>query len=265
MQKEAISVYDPSDPIEKAIQDAFHETDPGWLPSYPCRLLADAISSAKVFDDNWLRNPILLTHRISYFFNPVMNQSKETMVFLTHLIFLRDILENRNIDSYLHSPVLFVTVPIARYLFREYPIHIHVNMDLLKADNPNVDFEEVGATLISDRQDVKVSDNTILRVHPLETKTDFEQADSSVVMGIQEQTGFETKVAVSLIGDGVFQIDTHEREIYPDDRIFDKKNSSEGVILAVEPGDTGLVYVNYDDGDKTSISKEQFDTRFIIV
>ena len=138
--KEAIAVYNPQDdPWQSAIQDAAKEITGNWLPSFPCQQLAKAVASLKIGTD-WLVRDDLLTVRAHYLFAPYLTENKETLVFVTHLLYLRDILENKEICSNLNDPIVFVSSLLASFLFRDSPVHIHVNTDLLRAANPKAEF-----------------------------------------------------------------------------------------------------------------------------
>jgi len=261
IEKEGVAVYYPEDPLERAIQDASHAHVGEWLSSYQCQLVASAISSLKIFDTDWITNEELFRQRMDYLFDLAMTNNKDILVFVTHKLYLRDILENREINAYLHSPVVFVTKPIAHFLLREYPIHIHVIRERILAKN-DADLFTIGGMLLSDGEDVSI-DECILEVKTvsnadLEFPVKQEEAEDIGLM-----TG--VKAAASQIAPGVFQIDEHERVLRPDQEIWDKELREDGVILAVEPGETGKITIRYTDGHDTSIGKMFFDHRFVVV
>ena len=158
LAKESISVYNPQDEWEKAIQDAYHASsdDGDWLPSFACQSIAKATANLKGLN-NWLDNESLFFQRASYFFAPHMSSNKDKLVFSTFPLFLYDIMENNEIDAYLHDPITFVTLPIAHYLLRDYPVHIIVDYSVLRSDNHDADFLDVGGLVVVSGQNIKLS------------------------------------------------------------------------------------------------------------
>ena len=259
----AISVYAPSDPWENAIQDAAKQIAGNWLPSHPCQLLSRTISSLKLGTD-WLDRSDLLPVRASYLFSPHLIDNKQERVFVTNLLFLRDILENREINANLHEPISFLTVPLAHFLFRNRPVHIHVNEDLLRAANPKAEFLDVGGFLIARKGDIEIRDGVIaeVRYYGKQQKEEVQ----SIVAEIKSDSGLRfMKVAAREIEDDVFQIDEHFRDIRPESYVWDKINRSKAQVVEVEPGETGIVRMIYMSGEEKSIAKEEFDQQFIII
>lgn len=262
MQKTAIAIYDPKDPWERAVQDTAKEYLGTWLPSFACQAVARGIASLKSFSD-WMEKPELYKHRIRYFFAPKFTENKSHVVFVTHLLFLRDMLENREINALLHDPVVFVTRPIAHYLLREYPIHITLDYERLKADNKDTKSIEVGGMLIYQDVNVKLSPESVLDVRSQQNDRFQYPVDQSDVDRVRYQTGI--KAAARAISRGVFKIDEHNRALLPDMKVYDKEKRAEGHIFLVEPGDTGLVGITYLDGTQVTVSKLFFDTRYAVV
>ncbi len=256
MQKEAISVYNPQDPIEKTVQDAYHATSNEWLDAAGCRSVAKAITSLKVFDEKWLDDIRLVEQRISYFFAPFMTQNKDTVIFVSHALFIRDIIENKEINSHLHSPVTFVTVPLAHYLLTEYPIHIKIDSHALKSANYKHHWIDVGGLLISE-SDVKLG-SAIKEVS-------IRQEDPDLRKLINEVQGVNFQKAASIeMSPGVFHIDEHKRNIRPGDIVWDKEDRRQAQVHFVELGEVGEISVEYPDGKKKSFLKETFDRRFVV-
>ncbi len=258
-KRTAIAIYNPSDPLERAVQDSYHKVHGEWLGSYPCQTIACAIQKLKSLDD-WLDNPDLLEHRISYFFAPHMSYKKDSMVFLTHLLFLRDILENSEINAYLHGPITFVARPLAHYLFREYPIHIHVKVSTLKGYN-DVDWLDLDGLLISE-SDVLLERRAISQIIATQQQDQVQKMLSEVNELPQESL---TKAALSMVSPGVFKSDRHERDIAADDVVWDKGEREKALVKIVEPGETGLIWLEYNNGLTVSIPKISFDERYVSV
>ncbi len=264
MKKQAIAVFNPQSPIEQAIQNASHAADGEWLGSYQCKLMANAISTMKCFDE-WEENTDLLNLRVSYLFSGHMIKHRESLVFVTHMLFLRDILDNKEINGYLHDPIIFMSRPLAYYLFREYPIHLHVNTSVLKADNKKVNFTDIGGFVIVDNQDIVLNRNAIDNIVSVNNKKNECVIDQGILQSIKQNSELHKKVAVSLVGDGVFKIDEHERTLKPDMEVWHKENRATGNIFLVESGESGLVGIRYNDGAEELIPKESFDNEFIVV
>lgn len=262
VDKEAIAVYYPNDPVERAIQDAFHQSEDQWLSMHACKLVARSIMSMKLIDPIWLDDDILLTQRITYFFEPHLIHNKDEMVFLTHPLYLRDILENREINSYLYDPVTFVTLPLAHYLFREYPIHIHIDRGVVTAHNDDADFFSVGGLLISET-DVGLPPESIINIQTVKNKDLKNEASPEAVYKLRQQVG--VKAASTEISKGVFKIDEHERSLLPAETVWDKNRRTRGEITYVEPGENGLVAIQFEDGTELTIGKQFFDYRFVVV
>jgi len=259
MEKKGISVYDPSDPLERAIQDSYYKIHGEWLGAYPCQTIARAIGKLKSLND-WLDNPDLLEQRVSYFFAPYMSRQKDFMVFLTHLLFLRDILENSKINDYLHGPITFVTRPLAHYLFREYPIHIHVKVSTVKGYN-DVDWVDLGGLLISDR-DISLEHDAILRIIATQQQDQVHKMLLDI-NGLPQKS--LNKSALTMVSPGVFKNDFQERNLMADDIVWDKNDKEQVLVKIVEPGDTGLIWLEYNNGATVSIPKISFDERYVSV
>lgn len=247
-------VYYPSDEFERALQDASYKHEGKWLSQKDCQLMARAIVVLKTGNPGWTTG--LHKERAAYFFSPQMTSQKDRLVFVTYPLFVRDILENNEFNSYLHSPVTFMTKPLAHYLFREYTIHLHLDKDKLLSVNSGVHFVQVGGLVMAD-------ENVVLDKECIAGMVTPENRNQAFDMG--ESTLDEVKLAASLVAPGVFQIDEHERALLPDTEVWDKDNRTKGIISNVEPGETGSVEINYDDGHNMTIGKQFFDQRFVVV
>ncbi|MHA2279511.1 MAG: hypothetical protein ACXAC5_01280 [Promethearchaeota archaeon] len=259
----AIAVYQPSDPWENAIQDAAKQMTGNWLSSHPCQLISQVVASLKLGTD-WLERDDLLPIRASYLFNPQLVDEKQKRVFVTHLLFLRDVLENREIDENLHQPIAFLSVPLAHFLFRNCPVHIYVNEDLLRAANPKADFLDVGGFLVAREGTVEIKDGVIseVRYYGSQNAEEVQQ----IVRQVQEDSGLRfMKAAAREIEEDVFEVSEHFKDIRPDSYVWDKINRDKARILEVEPGETGVIFLKYLDGKLDSIPKPDFDCRFIII
>lgn len=240
MQKKAIAVYDPEDPLERAIQDNAHKFNGGWLPSHECQLMAQSIASLKAFD-TWMGEINLLDHRMSYFFDPKMIANRDIMVFVTKPIFIRDIFENDKISTSLHDPIVFMTKPLAHFLHREYGVHIHVDCNNLFSLNDRENFVDIGGLMIS-LEDAVITDECI-----------------DQILYFNKPDGHNQKAASTLIRDGVFGITDHKKELLPNVAVWNKTTRRRGTVQEVQPGEEGLVTVMLDDGVQDSFAKSTFD------
>lgn len=222
------------------------------LNDHECDLIARSLSTLKSFD-NWLDQTDLLEHRLSYFFSPHMCQDKSFMVFMTHPVFLRDILENLEINEYLHGPVTFVTSPISYYLFQEYPVRLYFDSSSLKSFNKTnqINWLDIGGLLIADGT-VKISPNNLIDVKC--NDPNFQSLIQSSVIN---------KTALSLISPGVFKSDEVDRPFVPGDQLWDKKDRVSCEVSKVDPGEAGLILIMYNGDRFVSVSKTEFDTRYI--
>lgn len=242
----AIAIYQPSDPLEKAIQDTYHEYEGGWLPAHVCQLAAKAFASLKMFDPTWIEEDHLYKRRCAYWFVPEFAMNKDVLVFLTMPVYLRDIIENNEINNVLHSPVVFVTPPMARYLYKEYSVKIYIKKDVLISDN-KCQWFNIGGLLVTN-SDVNLSKDSIMKVkHAADI-------DIPKILG----------KAASLVGSGIFQIDEHERFLVPGMKVRDKANITVGTIDRIEPGENGMIYMIFSTGN-TSIGKQFFDLKFSLL
>ena len=263
--KQAIAIYDPADdPWESAIQDAAKEMTGNWLPSFPCRLLAKAVASLKVGTD-WLSRDDLLPVRAHYLFAPHMSDGGEQLVFVTHLLFLRDILENGEINSNLHDPIVFVSSHLANFLFRDSPVHIYVNTDLLRAANSKAEFLDIGGLLICHEGNIELKNGVVVDVQYNGSEMNRERT-SGLVSDIQNRQGISfSKAAAKEIAPDVFKIEEHFSELLPDTEVWDKTTRSKAQITAVEASENGIVWLRYSDGNEISVPKQEFDLNFVVV
>jgi len=262
IEKEAIAVYYPQDPLERAIQDAFHKYDEGWLPMYSCKLALRAITALKMFDPYWFEGPIV-RQRIEYLFTPNFADPKEEVIFLTHPLYLRDILENREINSYVYDPIAFVTQPIAHYLFREYPVHMKIDQARLASENQDITLLYIGGMILADQENVHLPAECITDIQVVKNKSLEREVPPELVFDIQKDVG--VKVAATERDRGVFHIDEHERVILPSMTVWDKLRKVRGEIEYVEPGENGVIAINLIDGTSLTVGKQFFDHRFVIV
>lgn len=260
--KTAIAVYFPSDTWEKAIQDACKQATNEWLPAYPCQLLARSIASLKIGTD-WLEKEELMPVRASYLFNQhLCDNDKRVQVFTTHFLFLRDILENNEINIKLHNPIVFMTPHLANFIFRNNPVHIYLNADFLHSFNKGAKFVDVGGLSICE-ENLMVNRGMITDVLYY-GKQDRKNVDKLTGV-LSDGLGVQLKVAASEIHKEIFKIDEHFKDVRPGMRILDKLKSSEADVLEVEPGETGIVRFKYLNGNEGSIAKEDFDQQCVIL
>ncbi len=263
MKKKALTVYSPDDKWESAIQDSAKHFTGNWLPAYPCQLLSKTICSLKLGTD-WLDNEKLFPARASYFFSDHLMANKQERVFATQLLFLRDILENREINAKLHEPMAFMTTPLAYFLFRDCPVHIHINEGLLRAANKKIEFVDVGGFLIAKEGNIEIKDGVVsdVRYYGRQDSTEIKK----VVDQIRNDCGLRfMKAAATEVAFDVFEIDEHFKDIRPGSKVWDKINRSEGNVVEVQPGETGIVHVEYPNGKLVSIPKQEFDLNFVIM
>ncbi|KKM19148.1 hypothetical protein LCGC14_1658540, partial [marine sediment metagenome] len=252
------------DPWESAIQNAAKEITGNWLPSFPCQLLAKAVASLKVGTD-WLVRDDLLPVRAHYLFSSYLADNKEQLVFVTHLLYLRDILENKEINSILHDPIVFMTDHLANFLFRDSPVHICVNTDLLRAANSKAEFLDVGGLLICHKGNITLDDGVITDVRYHGSEMNRERT-SGLVNDIQKRQGISfSKAAAKEIAPDVFRIDEHFPELVPDTEVWDKLTRSKAQVTAIETSENGIVWLRYSDGSETDIPKQEFDLNFVVL
>ncbi len=258
--KNAISVYDPADPWEKAIQDASKAVTGSWLSSYPCQLLAKAVVALQC-NEEWIDREDLMPARAHYMFTPSLISNKQDLVFVTHLLFLRDILENNEINSQLHQPIAFLTRPLAHFLFRHCPVHMLLKADLLRSANRKVEFQEIGGFVIVSKGDVSL-EGAISDVHYHGSHVDAFMNLRDDAMPLRKAAG---RIEVDDVGEETVYSSEHFRALRINDRVWDKEKKLEGRLEEIEPVINGDIVVEYDNGEIQRLSKEKFDESYIVL
>ena len=262
LRKAEFKIYQPTNPLEKKVQENFHEISNDWLDEKTCKLIVSSIASLKSFDD-WLEKDNLLKTRMSYFFVSEMTSEKGTMVFLTHPLFVRDILENREIHTTLFNPISFVTTPIADFLFHDYPVHIYVNMDSVKRENRDKLFVDVGGLIICEKN-VNLPQGCVEKIKVVHEDPETAKSMYQTILNIQGDTDTLTRYAAKMIATGVFQLEETERNLHPDMKVWDKRERKPGTIEYVDKGERGDVVIEYEEGVQRKIPKSLFDNKFIV-
>lgn len=253
--KKAIAVYNPQDPWEQCIQEMSYKYTVQWLSAFRCKLLANSIAKLKC-NDNWVDEGELGELRASFFFKPTFGQHKNTLVFVTHILFLRDILESNSIDKYLHGPIMLMSRSLSHFLFREFPVHIHLDKKQVFLNNKHL--IDIGNVFISDEFSVNV-ENAIKNVFSVDAK---KQPIVDSILGTSSSV--LQKAAMKEIDEDIFAIGEHERIIRTNMKVRDKHSKDEGVVTEVEPGDTGLVFIRKGVNHELTISKNEFDLHFVV-
>jgi len=258
MLKKALSVYNPEDPLEKAIQNSHHHFNNGWLNSYECQLAAKALESLK-YGQEWLKEENLFSIRTHHIFSPETQGDGEEIVFVTYPVYLRDILENKKISSISHDPVVFMSKALAFFLFQEYPIHIIVKLSGI----PESLFQ-IGGLYISE-------ENVTLDKEAIVGFKIMDEEKKPQITSLINQINMDTKIcldktAVSLRSEGVFGLDRGvDLAFKADDRVQHRKTRKAGRVDTKEPGDSGNVIVVYDDGEQAKFNKHEFVLNFMYI
>jgi len=261
--KNAIAVYNPQTDWEEAIESASKKVTGQWLPSHSCQLLARAVACLKC-DDDWVNDEKLMGIRAFYLFSPQMISNKDELVFVTHLLYLRDILENQEINAVLHAPITFITKPLAHFLFRDCPIHIRINNDMLRAQNKKADIIDIGGCTISENDNINLEDVICGITYVGEKKEDAEKTQM-VIDDIQNKSGFTfTKAAAQEIQEDIFMIEEHHSAITPASIVWDKLVRVKAEVIEIEPSENGLIKLRYVNGNEKNIPKQEFDQRFSV-
>jgi len=254
INKAANIVYSPVDSLERAVQNSYHKYTGQWLTAFECRLTAKAISALK---SEWLSQDKTLMVRIDHLFNPEMIGRMEQMVLPTHLFFLRDILENHKISEQIHSPITLVSKKLAHFLFQDFPIHVVIKKHALKMN----DAIQVGGLLIFEER-VELPPDAIEGVDA--TGLDRELIIENVQEIVRSIKGMSlNKMAVRMVGPGVFGLENIELNIRADQKVQNKVNKKIGIIDVIEPGDEGLITVKYNDGMYEVVDRIEFVRGFI--
>lgn len=259
--KKSSPIYNPQDELERAIQDAFHKYNQRYLTAFECRLAAKTIASLKIKND-WVYEDKLLPTRMDAIFGPKMSSDDQQVVFATSLLFFRDIMENQRISGVLNDPVVLVSKPIAYYFLREYPLHLIIDIGKIK----QADFIRIGGLNITETNvsvsraclaGVKINNEMNKKYIATEVRQIVRDADKLCNSPM-------SKAAVKLKGEGVFRLEYGiEPEIKADDFIQHKISKKTGKVNFVEPGDTGWIGVQYDDGDMDIFKKSEFNINFV--
>lgn len=255
-KKISIPIYNPNNELEALVQEQYHASSStaGWLSMQECRLFTDAIYSLKRYSQEWFENKAILKNRISYFFAKEMNPDSSEIIFMTFPIFLRDILERNLLDDYLSAPVVFVTKPIAYYLFPEYTVQIVLDKFKLEALNSDV-FDKIGNLWISNKN-VKINKETIVQIKS--SKNTF-----NIVKKITTLQDFK-KTAVTEISRNIFKIDPDEKYLSTGSSVLYKLHNIPGIIKQVEPGESGHIHIKLENGKMIAVDKINFDKHFVV-
>jgi len=253
IEKTAISVYDPDNVLEKAIQSVYNQYYNKWLTAYECQAFARAIYALK---PRWVHQEKYLDLRLAYLFNETMVGNKDIVIFPSRPIFLREILENREINSYIYDPIVFVTQPIFHWLFKDYSVGIYLDYSKIKAANSGIKMMDIGGLTLIDKDDIAITEESIVKVvsKDMNVKTIVDDFSSSL-----------QKVAHTEISRDMFKIDEDERDIFPGDQAWNKESKEFGFVFQVDPGEKGNIYMKIKDGAEQLVPKEEFDSKFVLV
>jgi len=259
LDKESIAVYSPQDPLEKYVQDTYHQYNDDWLISSSCQLATKAIISLKMYS-RWLDDEHLIESRMRYFFDLKMTERRNQVVFLTFPLYLRDILENEKIDSFLHCPIVFVAPRIAYWIFKEYPVHIYLNESALKAENGQTKFLSVGGLNLVENADVKITKSMIDKIRTIESH----DLIADIVKDYDQKESMKKAAEIEILRD-IFKITNLEKDLQPNLRIWNKSERIYGTIESVQPGEVGEVEITYDNGSGCKIGKNEFELQHTVV
>ena len=260
MNKQSIAVYSPDDPVEKDIQNVHKEITGEWLPSFACQAVLKSIISLKGFD--WINDETLRKTRLKFIFEEIFGLNKSLMVYPTHLLYIRDIIENSQINSVIHGPITLVSQPLAFFLFREFPMHITFSVDMIKSVNDNM--LSVGSLLIAN-DSVKFN---------LEAIDEIRYNGNNVQLFLDifeniykpQHRKVATKVIEQPFGkEEIFTTDEHNIALFAGMSVMNKETSEQGSIVQINPDVVGNVYVKLNNGDMVCIKKIDFYTKFAIL
>ena len=224
-------------------------------------LLSSAIFHIKS-SDRWLEDDSLLGIRSRYFFEPYMVDETGPVVFLTHPLFVRDILEKKRINGYLNSPILFVSRPLAGFIFKEYTAHILLDAKKLQERNKGIKWISLGGCLMPvSNHDIDITDCVVKttvgpdedikrRIDRYKLLKEMERDASLVIKAAMKTKNPETEI---------WEPSEHERDLPPGTRIIDKVKRTYAVVKYCEPGKNGYVEVEYAGGKTKKIRQDQFD------
>ena len=254
------------DPLEEVIAQCYQENIGGDLDSHKCEILACALEALKVYTD-WLDDEKLLHERISYLFNPSMIKQTGIVAFLTHPLFLRDILENGEIHAAVHSPIAFVAPKLATFLFREYPVLLFLDLQNLRQLNQALNFIQVGGLVVVDSsKNVRINNDTLKNVVTQSgDKLRSIDCQSEVDRMIEQSDWQIQRVAAVRYDDDPdhWALDQHEKSIRPGQTVRSKEDGHSATVSVVEPGEVGQIIVDQDGGQDT-VSKMEFDHKYVL-
>lgn len=216
--------------------------------------MAQATANLKRYSE-WTEESDLGDVRASFFFRPALSEHKNTVVFVTNILFYGDIIESKRISSYLHGPVVLMPRSLAHFVFKEYSIHLH--LDWSKVQSQNEKFMNIGSVFIADGFDVNI-ENAIKNV----ISVDFTK--QNIVELMNNESHVLQKAAMTEIEDEVFSIEKQDRFLKANMVVQDKFDKDNGIITEVEPGDTGFVFIRKGNNHQISVSKNEFDHYFVV-
>lgn len=235
-------VTNSDDPLINTVQAASFKSSGTYLRDEECKLFLKAIYSLKLFSDGkWAEK--LSDVRLSYFFHPSLSKYKNEMIFVSYPLFMSDIIENLEINSYLHDPIVMMASPLAFYLFKEYPVNLVLDMNILRSKNRDVKFNDVGGITIIDGQNLDLED---------------------AIINIKNNESMNKQAATEISRD-VFAIDEIDKNLDPGSKLWDKETRSIVTVVSCDVGTTGNVTVSDKLDEIKIVPKLQFDQKFSII
>lgn len=258
-----LEVYNPTNDLERTLQEQYHKATNEWLSEQECKQLYRSITSLKWTNEDWLNNSKLLSHRISYFFNKAFAQDRKTVVFPTYPIFVRDILENNKIEYVLHRPVTFVTTSIFHYLFPEYPVGLVFDYQLLKSQNKHTKLHDFGSIVSTYDDSVVFEDGTMVKVL-IRDNSKVDQNFHELLQNLRCVSQVISRSAAAQYGENLFRIDDDETTNVIGQSVINKVTRQTGKIELFEPHENGLIFIRQSNGKLDPVTKMVFKSEYVV-
>jgi hypothetical protein len=125
IQKEAIAVFNPQDPVEQAIQNAYHESSGQWMTMGAMNSFIRGMATYRGLSGRLSRSP----QQTSSLLFAEKNQN-QYWYYPCDIVELRVLLSDRQISW--HSPIMLFGLRTAQKLMPEYPICLALDRSICK-------------------------------------------------------------------------------------------------------------------------------------
>lgn len=246
--------------IKQVLKDIYYKQYQKNISDVELDLLCESICSLN-WDNNWLQ-PELLSHRLSYIFEPKFTNDYSKLVFVTKLLFLRDILENKQIHSSIHKPFTLLTLPFSYFLFQHYSIHIVIDHDIFKAINDKAVFRYIGSVIpIETKFCLKLSTESIVDINYY-GPSDMQNVFDNVISQTLVKSASRKEISPFGREETLYLSEDH-KNILPGNKVKHKQTNESCIVKLIELGPPGKILLNCGVQD-IYVDLIDFDRYFVV-